>query len=136
MVTSPSTDSTSSSADLLEHDITRGVTVLVDDGVETRDEHDDDGHRLGRGFQQRLPDPFREQRAVRQVCERVMQGLMVEAQLHQPALGDVRELGQEIVGITLLVANQGQVRADPDDRAVRPDVATFVGEGVVAGRQV
>ena len=58
---------------------------------------------------------------------------MGELLLGHLAAGDVLQLYEEVFGLTCLVADEGHMRQRPDDAAVRPQVATFIGICVVSG---
>ena len=86
--------------------------------------------RGGGGPRPALDHPVGEQRAVRQVGEQIVQGLVGELLLHLLAHADVLQLGQIVGPSSGPVSDQGDEQRRPDQAAVGPQESTFPGEVV------
>ena len=66
-----------------------------------------------------------EERAVRQACERVVEGVVQELLFGSLAVGDVLNLEDEVQGVGLSVADERHAEVRPDLFAVLVRVAQF-----------
>ena len=113
-------------ADLLEHLVARGVAEAVVDGLEVVevDEHDRDLRNAAPGAHQGVLDPVGEERAVRELRHRIVEGLVRELFLERLALADVAAVEDDAADV-LVVEQVGVLDLEPECRAVAGAAASI-----------